>query len=242
MLHNLKHLSVFRIGFFGANADQRSNPLRKSMAFRTIASYASGLLKCWRCGNENAAVGIQFKCTKCQSLLELPGDVDHFQLLRVDKRFDIDVKALTNQFRQLQSVLHPDKFSNSSEKEKHLSAEWSSLVNKAYKILLSPIQRAEYMLKAHNVQISEDNTATNTKFLMEMMARNEEVDEAETEMDLIKLLTAVHKDCQICIDQLEILLTSNKLTEAKDQLIILRYLLSLENSIKEKGNRLGINL
>lgn len=55
-----------------------------------------------------------------------------------------------------------------------MSAEWSSLVNKAYKILLSPIQRAEYLLKQHNVQIPEGNTATNTEFLMEMMERNEE--------------------------------------------------------------------
>lgn len=63
----------------------------------------------------------------------------------------------------------------SSEKEKHLSAEWSSLVNKAYNILLSPMQRAEYLLKSHNIHVPEDNTTTNTEFLMQMMERNEEV-------------------------------------------------------------------
>lgn len=62
-----------------------------------------------------------------------------------------------------------------SEKEQNLSADWSSLVNKAYKILLSPIQRAEYILKSHNIEISEKNTSTNTEFLMDMMERNEEV-------------------------------------------------------------------
>lgn len=62
----------------------------------------------------------------------------------------------------------------SSEKEKHLSAEWSSLVNKAYKILLSPIQRAEYLLKAQNIEVPEKNTTSNKQFLMEMMERNEE--------------------------------------------------------------------
>lgn len=63
----------------------------------------------------------------------------------------------------------------SSEKEQHLSAEWSSLVNKAYKILMSPIQRAEYLLKSHNVEIPEANTASSSQFLMDMMERNEEV-------------------------------------------------------------------
>lgn len=58
--------------------------------------------------------------------------------------------------------------------EQTLSAEWSSLVNKAYKILQSPIQRAEYLLKLHNVTIPEGNTAIASEFLMEMMERNEE--------------------------------------------------------------------
>lgn len=68
-----------------------------------------------------------------------------------------------------------EKFRFSSEKEQQLSAEWSSLVNKAYKILLSPIQRAEYLLKSQNVQVPEGNTSSNAEFLMEMLERNEEV-------------------------------------------------------------------
>lgn len=68
------------------------------------------------------------------------------------------------------------------------------------------------------------------------------MDDAKTESDLVELLTAVQKDCRICIDKLENSLAANNLIEAKDQLIVLRYLLSLENSIKEKGNRLGIVL
>lgn len=80
------------------------------------------------------------------------------------------VQKITAEINLNQNV---DPFS--SEKEQHLSAEWSSLVNKAYKILLSPIQRAEYLLRSYNIQIPEGNTATNTEFLMDMMERNEEV-------------------------------------------------------------------
>lgn len=81
MLHNLKSLAVIGIRGFGANANQWTNQLGKYAVFRTIASYASGLIKCWQCGNENATAGIQFKCTKCQSLLELPDDVVCVQLM-----------------------------------------------------------------------------------------------------------------------------------------------------------------
>lgn len=139
------------------------------------------------------------------------------------------------------------------------------MVNKAYKILLSPIQRAEYLLKSYNVEIPEGNTATNTEFLMEMMERNEEVvnwtdlvsveikfdpnfmighlcqvAEAETKEDLQRLLENVRTDCKKCVDKLETSLANGDLVEAKAQVIVLRYFLSLENSIKERGNRIGI--
>lgn len=48
-------------------------------------------------------------------------------------------------------------------------------MNKAYKILMSPIHRAEYLLKSHQIEIPEENTISNPEFLMEMMERNEQV-------------------------------------------------------------------
>lgn len=69
-----------------------------------------------------------------------------------------------------------------------------------------------------------------------------QVDEAETKADLVKLMKAVHEDSKKCIEQLQSALTTNDLQNAKEQLIVLRYLLSLENSIKDKGDRIGIIL
>lgn len=62
-----------------------------------------------------------------------------------------------------------------TEKEQELSAEWSSLVNKAYKTLMSPIQRAEYILQINNMDVVDSNTIDDKAFLMEMMERNEQV-------------------------------------------------------------------
>lgn len=72
MLHNLKKSAVFWTSSFGANAENKSG---KFVFQRTIVNYTNGLIKCWQCGNHNSTAGIQFKCTKCQSLLELPDDV-----------------------------------------------------------------------------------------------------------------------------------------------------------------------
>lgn len=68
------------------------------------------------------------------------------------------------------------------------------------------------------------------------------MDEAKSGEDLTKLLNVVHEDSQKCVEKLEKLLAEKNLTEAKDQVIVLRYLLSLQNSIKEKGNRIGVIL
>lgn len=69
-----------------------------------------------------------------------------------------------------------------------------------------------------------------------------QVDEAQSKESLARLLAAVHQDHQTCIDKLETALSTSNLDDAKEQLIALRYLLSLETSIKEKGNRIGIIL
>lgn len=228
MLHNLKNLATSQTSkIVGTNAVQcTAYGLTDSVFFRTIARYTTGLIRCWQCSNENSSAGIQFKCTKCQSLLELPNDVvwkllycwiwnifieNRTQILwyRFLSRITFNCCALIKDLISIQKhwrnnfdkfrmcytpinlvkgKLNKLKHSNwisesvqflficgSSEKEQHLSAEWSSLVNRAYKILLSPIQRAEYLLKSHNIEVSESNTTSDKQFLLEMMERNEEV-------------------------------------------------------------------
>lgn len=69
-----------------------------------------------------------------------------------------------------------------------------------------------------------------------------QVDDADNREQLTKLLVAVQKDNLICVDKLGTALSTNNLNEAKELLIVLRYWLSLENSIKEKANRIGIVL
>lgn len=77
MLHNLKNVAKSQTTqMITVNSDQcTTHKTMNSVFCRTIARYATGLIRCWQCGNENSSAGIQFKCTKCQSLLELPDDV-----------------------------------------------------------------------------------------------------------------------------------------------------------------------
>lgn len=69
-----------------------------------------------------------------------------------------------------------------------------------------------------------------------------QVDEANTKEELLKLLEKVRNDCVECEVKLENSLVANELEAAKAVVITMRYLISLENSIKEKGNRIGVVL
>lgn len=68
------------------------------------------------------------------------------------------------------------------------------------------------------------------------------MDDADNAKELTDLLQKVRADMIKCAEKLGKSLDEQKLDEAKADLIIFRYFVSLENSIKEKSNRLGIHL
>ena len=98
------------------------------------------------------------------------------------------------------------------------------------------------MLQLNGITIGEENTSVDKAFLMEMMERNEEVESANTKRQLADLLTRVQRDRFKCVQALEASLGGNDLEKAKANVITLRYLISLENSIKDRGHDLGFVL
>lgn len=232
------------------NSSGRTRP-----QFREFSSISSSnappptsISKCWNCSvpqsGKRAAtvVDLGVFCPECGIIQDLPENSadEYFALFGLERAFTLNAAELTRKFRQLQGVIHPDKFSNRSEREQQLSADWSALVNSAYKTLLAPIKRGEYILRQHGMQIPEGNTAVGSAFLMEMMERNEEVDDAHAADELLDLQRRVQDDLAAVVAKLDASLLANELDRALADLITLRYLCSLETSIKTKCQRLGV--
>lgn len=59
-----------------------------------------------------------------------------------------------------------------------LAAAQSSQLNKAYQTLLSPLDRAHYILSLHGVQESETEQLQDDEFIMQIMEARQEVEEA----------------------------------------------------------------
>lgn len=79
------------------------------------------------------------------------------------------------------------------QKEQEISEEFSSVVNKAFSTLSNPLERGLYLLSLHGVSIGEGNTDVDKVFLMEIMERNEEI-ENETDPQKLKEFNLANKE------------------------------------------------
>eukprot|EP00126_Sphaerothecum_destruens_P003015 Sdes_comp16490_c0_seq1m5808 len=99
-----------------------------------------------------------FFCNHCNVIQPpptFPGGISHFELFNLRESFEIDLNLLETRYKNLQRLLHPDKFSLSKNEEKSHSAMQSSLVNRAFNTLKRPLSRALYLLRLKNIIVSD---------------------------------------------------------------------------------------
>ncbi len=122
---------------------------------------------------------------------------NHFELFDLPVQFCIDPDRLNQQFRKVQSEVHPDRFAAASGAERLKSMQLATLANEAYQTLKNPTSRARYLLQLQGIDTQEDsNTAMPGDFLMLQMEWREAMEEATDAHDidaLERLLTEMRK-------------------------------------------------
>ena len=119
----------------------------------------------------------------------------HFELFELPVSFEVDLQDLSQRYRELQRVVHPDKFVNASDHERRLSVENAALINDAYQILKSPQRRARYMLELQSVSFDDEkDTALDPAFLMEQIELREALAELSQTADPMASLNAIMVD------------------------------------------------
>ncbi|XP_003427292.1 iron-sulfur cluster co-chaperone protein HscB [Nasonia vitripennis] len=225
----------------GFNNDNFREILKKNLPISqngNFLKFSDCPSKCWQCDFPHKS---ELFCTKCKALQKLPKDIDYFDIIGVEKTFDVVVEDIQKKYRQLQTLLHPDKFGQKSDKEKEISENLSSLVNKAYNTLLHPLDRGLYMLKLHNVSIPEGTTSLDPEFLMEVMEINEEVEEAfESKEKALMLLQKNRETLAVLTKQISTAFSNNDIDQAKKLLIRMKYYTSIDNRLKKLKQDLGI--
>ncbi|CAG9791518.1 unnamed protein product [Diatraea saccharalis] len=196
-------------------------------------------LSCWSCGNNLKMVSNLF-CSNCNTL-QKPNERDNFfKIMGVNETYDQDETELAKKYKELQKYLHPDKFANKNKTEQEISEKYSSLVNEAYKTLLEPLARGIYMLKLRGQEIPENSEVGDQAFLMEIMEKNEEVENAETDEEIMKL----NKENKAKISDLQKLVSraffDGDMKRVKKLLIRMKYYTSIDQQIQAMIRRKGI--
>lgn len=104
---------------------------------------------------------------------------DDFTLFGLPARHALDAAALADQWRALQSRVHPDRFASEGAAAQRLAMQWAVRVNEAYQRLKDPLKRGAYLCELRGMPINaENNTAMPGAFLMQQMAWREALDDA----------------------------------------------------------------
>jgi molecular chaperone HscB len=112
----------------------------------------------------------------------------HFETLGLARAVDLDAALLAQRHKQLSLEFHPDRQGGADARARRVSAEKSTAINEAYRVLKDPYSRAFYLLSLHGVDLgSEDGAATQKSmplsFLEEVMDKREALESARARKD-----------------------------------------------------------
>lgn len=109
---------------------------------------------------------------------------NYFDLFGLPVAFLLDSSALAERYREVQKVVHPDRYASSSEAEQRLALQQSTRVNEAYETLCDPLKRATYLLELNGVDSNAETATTRDgAFLMQQMELREALAEVRDKED-----------------------------------------------------------
>lgn len=108
----------------------------------------------------------------------------HFELFGLEPAYAVDRAALEQAYRDLQALIHPDRYAHAGDAERRASMQMTTRVNEAYRTLRDPVQRAKHLLELHGVDVAfETNTQMPTDFLLQQLEMREALEGAVGKKD-----------------------------------------------------------
>ena len=131
---------------------------------------------CLHCGKPAAD---QLVCSGCGIVAPAPNtrESDYFGVFSLPRRLTIDLADLERRYYALSRELHPDLFHDRPPAEQAASLRMTALVNRAYKTLRDPVQRALYWLELHGESLGRDNERVPPTLAARVFEVQEQLDE-----------------------------------------------------------------
>ncbi len=161
---------------------------------------------------------------------------NHFALLGLPLRYRVDDRALERAYRNLQRVVHPDRFAAAGDTGKRLALQASARVNEACRTLRDPVARAEYLLSLRGVDAtSETDTHLPATFLTRQLERREAAEQASAEHDvraLSKLIDQARGEAADLTVDVERLLDADDRARARTCIRELRFVVKIADDLE----------
>jgi len=174
---------------------------------------------------------------------------NYFELLSLPPAYNVDQDLLAQHYRDLQRVVHPDRFANASEQEKRLSMQAVTLLNEAYSVLKSPLQRAFYLLELQGMRVESQQTTQDGAFLMQQMELGEKLEAvneaADAWADLSSLMSEIDQLFNTLSDEFQALLAEpdeKKLQLAAQVALKMQFVDKLRHEAEQTEAKLEDNL
>ena len=120
---------------------------------------------------------------------------NYFELFGMPVGFLLDGAELAVRYRELQKVVHPDRFAAAGEHSQRLSLQGATLVNEAYATLKDPLRRAQYLLTLKGIEADpREQTLNDPAFLMQQMELREALAEVRGAPDPQAMLDGLMRD------------------------------------------------
>ena len=101
-----------------------------------------------------------------------------FEIFDLTPGFEIDLEVLTGRYRELQRLVHPDKYAQASDQDRRLAVQMAANINDAFRTLKDPVERALYLLRLKEVVVDDESARRlDPEFLMEQMELREALGE-----------------------------------------------------------------
>jgi len=155
-----------------------------------------------------------------------------------EPKYALESAALEDAMKRRQKLLHPDKFSTKSERERRYSADQASAVNEAYGTLRDPLRRAKYILEARGWGVTERDgrdAPVDPGLLMEVMEAREAIDEANGDAEKLRELLREHSArVTACEEETRAALDATPMVgeTAKEAVVRLTYFVRIVEEIK----------
>jgi molecular chaperone HscB len=109
---------------------------------------------------------------------------NYFELFGMPVGFRVDSAELASRYRELQKVVHPDRYAAAGEQSQRMSLQSATMVNEAYEILRDPLKRARYLLTLQDEAYDpRPQTLNDPAFLMQQMELREALERVQTAAD-----------------------------------------------------------